>query len=200
MMNIPVIEMDQEKAREAFEIYRSSVRERHNEEDAQIMRGYKALASGQQIFDVDEVMKMAGLDHLARPRLAIIRADAEYAWFVGYEDGSGIFQMRRDQSVYASKCITYISEGTFPAEVKKWRDFAWGSRTSKIRALVPLIPPQYRPKFKLLNYHILFEPEWEEVPPKDPFLCKHLGGSLFAILAAWDLTEVERMVLKGRFN
>jgi hypothetical protein len=181
MMNIPVIEMDQEKAREAFEIYRSSVRERHNEEDAQIMRGYKALASGQQIFDVDEVMKMAGLDHLARPRLAIIRADAEYAWFVGYEDGSGIFQI-------------------FPAEVKKWRDFAWGSRTSKIRALVPLIPPQYRPKFKLLNYHILFEPEWEEVPPKDPFLCKHLGGSLFAILAAWDLTEVERMVLKGRFN
>jgi hypothetical protein len=64
-------------------------------------------------------------------------------------------------------------------------------------AVVPIVPPQYRPKFKLSNYHILWEADWKRVPV-DPILLKHLGGSLYAVLASWDLTEIEQAVLRGR--
>jgi hypothetical protein len=39
---------------------------------------------------------------------------------------------------------------------------------------------------------------WEYVPHPDPILLKRLSGSLFVVLAAWDLTELEQKVLKGR--
>lgn len=44
-MNVATIEMDQVKAREAFDEYRAAVKTRHDAEDVAIMRGYKALAA-----------------------------------------------------------------------------------------------------------------------------------------------------------
>jgi hypothetical protein len=32
-------------------------------------------------------------------------------------------------------------------------------------------------------------------PPDDPVLLSPLGGDLYAVLAHWDLTEIEKMVL-----
>jgi hypothetical protein len=66
--------------------------------------------------------------------------------------------------------------------------------------MVPPVPPGLQPKFGLGNYHILWEAEWEMVAPKDPALLKHIGGDLYAVLATWDLTEIERTVLAGRFR
>lgn len=34
----------------------------------------------------------------------------------------------------------------------------------------------------------------------DPALLKHIGGDLYAVLATWDLTELERSVLGGRLH
>lgn len=68
------------------------------------------------------------------------------------------------------------------------------------RALVPLIPPNLRPARALVRYVILFEAEWEPVPPTDPLLLRHLHGDLYAVLAAWDLTPLERAVLAGRLS
>lgn len=42
-------------------------------------------------------------------------------------------------------------------------------------------------------------PGWQPVPPTDPLLLRHLHGDLYAVLAAWDLTPLERAVLAGRF-
>jgi hypothetical protein len=36
------------------------------------------------------------------------------------------------------------------------------------------------------------------MPPEDPALLKHIGGDLYAVLAVWNLTELERAVLSGR--
>jgi hypothetical protein len=32
-------------------------------------------------------------------------------------------------------------------------------------------------------------------PDRDPYLRKHIGGDLYAVVAEWDLTELERMVM-----
>ena len=66
--------------------------------------------------------------------------------------------------------------------------------------MVPLIPPRFRPSNNDLHrYHILWDVQgaWEAEPPKDPFLLSRIHGDLFAVLAVWDLTELERAVLKG---
>lgn len=33
--------------------------------------------------------------------------------------------------------------------------------------------------------------------PVDPALLKHIGGDLYAVVATWDLTDLERAVLDG---
>ena len=68
------------------------------------------------------------------------------------------------------------------------------------RAMVPPVPPVHRPVSSLGNYHVLFEAIWEQVAPKDPALLKHIGGDLYVVCATWDLTEIERTVLAGRFR
>lgn len=39
-----------------------------------------------------------------------------------------------------------------------------------------------------------------KLPPGDPLLLKHLAGTLYAVLAVWDLTELERAVFGGRMR
>ena len=64
-------------------------------------------------------------------------------------------------------------------------------------AIVPIVPLHLRPKFNLSNYSILWEADWTAVP-HDPLLLRQLKGDLWIVLAAWDLTEVERAVLSQR--
>ena len=84
------------------------------------------------------------------------------------------------------------------------REQTWRSK----HTMVPLVPAQVKQQLrqsnrsmKLENYHVLWEvEEWYErrviEPPIDPFLLKHIGGTLYAVLAEWDLTELERSVLR----
>jgi len=66
---------------------------------------------------------------------------------------------------------------------------------------VPLIPVHLRPKRGLANYHILWEAEWRRLPPVDPLLIRRLGkGDLWVVVAAWDLTEVERAAIAARMS
>jgi hypothetical protein len=83
--------------------------------------------------------------------------------------------------------------GTFP------RTGPQGYDTRDRPALVPIVPPNLRPDRALSRYVILFEAEWRPVPPVDPLLLRHLHGALYVVLAAWDLTPIERAVLAGRF-
>lgn len=78
-----------------------------------------------------------------------------------------------------------------------WR--ALDGRSPNGQALVPQIPLRLRPKRGLANYHILWEAEWHRVPPCDPILLRRIGaGDAWLVVAAWDLTEVERAALATR--
>lgn len=85
-------------------------------------------------------------------------------------------------------------------------------------ALVPMIPPEVRRGLRNGNgsrcrkhaasndrkRFILWEvDEWSDTrlrsqPDRDPLLLEHLHGEMYIVLAQWDLTEIERMVMLGR--
>ncbi|WP_417382176.1 hypothetical protein [Gimesia sp.] len=46
-----------------------------------------------------------------------------------------------------------------------------------------------------LRYALPWETEWETISV-DPMLLKHLGKSLYVVLAHWDLTPLEQAVLR----
>jgi len=194
-MNVATITIPEEKARDYFEQYRDSVREaRHEErveEDRMMMRAFKAADQGLPLLHLTDSMRTAGEDELHRPRLAIARAHVEWAHLERRREGGFTIAEDRWPAPNARFSIRRFADGTLP-------EGPWiGSGTW--RAMVPNIPPKLRPKFKLGNYHVLWEAEWLRIrevrAPRDPFLLKWLGGELYAVLAAWDLTEIERAVL-----
>ncbi len=196
-MELTTITMDRNAARKAFLEYRAAFRETHEAQDAKIMRGYRELAKGRQLISLPETIKAGGYHVGARdeivPNLAIVRASADFVYLRTWTDGSCLFSEEQSYAWRAKKAVRRLPAGTLPA--MDWNQTARGTQ----RALVPIIPPEYRPPYKLENYHILFEAEWKPQPPVDPVLLKHIGGDLYAVLAAWDLTEVERAVLAERF-
>ncbi|MGQ0668070.1 MAG: hypothetical protein ACT4PO_00080 [Actinomycetota bacterium] len=206
-MDVATITMDQEKAAEAFESYREAVKLRHSDEDEAIMRGYRELVHGRAVLKLSESMRLAGVTAVEHalwvkggqrwftaqmPRLAIARADAPWVYCDGIlRDGSAQFRMDKWVSRHTTRRYIDLPAGTFPAPhtVNDRRIMS---------AMVPIVPPALRPRGSLVNYHLLFEAEWKAQPPRDPLLLRRLGGDLWAVVATWNLTEIERAVLAGR--
>src|SRR5437868_3850293 len=78
-MNVATITMPKEQAIQAYREYREAVRSNPNPEDRAVMMGYKALAKGNAVIDLCDVMGAAGLDELGRPKLAVARAHWPFA-------------------------------------------------------------------------------------------------------------------------
>ena len=148
---------------------------------------------GNQVIDIVATMQNAGVDHLQRPRLAIVRADAKLCWFrcthMARNWGAGrrpIFSASDNWHPPKSQSVV-LPRNTFRIDNDH--------QTKTLRAVVPTIPPALMPASNLANYHILWEAEWEAIPV-DPMLLKHLGKSLYVVLAQWDLTPLEQAVLR----
>jgi hypothetical protein len=63
-----------------------------------------------------------------------------------------------------------------------------------------MVPPDVMPArgCDLSKHFVLWEVEnWDAAPPIDPILLRPIGGNLYAVVAQWDLTEVERMIIAG---
>lgn len=210
-MELATIDMPVDEARKAFEEYRAAVRERHDEEDEQIMRGYKVLAEGQQVLNLPKTLKAGGvtaitvMDRWDRrkfydvtvPKLAVARANRTTVWTWGVnEQGACTMQTKRDPHTNNRFDVLRVADGTFEAGTRD-HSANWQPR---IRAVVPNVPPRLRPRVGMHNCHVLFEAEWglDPEPPVDPALLRHIGGDLYAVIAVWDLTELERAVLAGR--
>ncbi|QDT95528.1 hypothetical protein [Gimesia aquarii] len=193
-MEVTTIEEKHLIARQKYAEYMKAVKERHCIEYEALKNAYRELSKGNQVIDIVATMQNAGVDHLERPKLAIVRADAKLCWFrwtttkreAGFK--KPIFSSNSDWHPAKSRCVV-LPRNTFPTD----NDQQW--RREVLRAVVPSIPPSLRPGAKLSNYHILWEAEWETIPV-DPMLLKHLGKNLYVVLAAWDLTPLEQAVLR----
>lgn len=194
-MDVSVMTMPVDKAKEAFDTYHQYLKAHKDDELKAIEKGYRVLSEGHGVLDLHTVMSEVGTGEDGLPKLAIVRAHATRVYVARHADGGATFSEDRSPHPNARFSITRLPRDTFGSWT--WADGTRPQRTTA-NAIVPLVPPQYRPKFGLHNYHLLFEAVWEPVPPVDPFLLKHLGGALYAVLAEWDLTPLEQSVLKGR--
>lgn len=176
---------------EARALYRKYREHQHWSEplDREIQRVYQLLAQGRVVIKALESIAAAGLGEDHRPRLAIIRADAGRC-FVAQSGRQVRFSSKWWARDSARKSYVDLPPGAFGDR-----------RVASGEAIVPLVPLHLRPKRGLANYHILFEAVWKPVPPSDPLLLRRIGVSdLWVVLAAWDLTEIEKAVLAGRIN
>lgn len=196
-MNVKPITMDPHAARKAFLEYKRDVRGRHDAETTAILRGYRAIARGQAVLNLPQTIIHGGLDAQLRPLLAVAMASAERVYYASDPNGAR-FTTRESKSW----------NGRWEA------DFYWRDRRRTFhlnvgdlppvkgihRALVPYVPMPLRPRGALSNYLVLFEARWEPVPPTDPMLLRHLHGDLYAVVAHWNLTDLERAVMAGRLR
>lgn len=156
--------------------------------DMEIARIYRHISKGEVVISVHDAIRNAGVDELGRPRLAIMRADQEFCRCELWQ---------RDGDVtFTNMHGSHSREWHFP--------IPWPNRSvartdhRSLRAALPRIPPQHRPK-ELSNYYILWEADWVAIP-RDPMLLKRIGKDAFVVLATWDLTDVEMNVLRSHLR
>lgn len=202
-MNVQTISAPVDEAKAKLAEYRAALKKRFNKTDEILVRTYRELAKGNMIVNALDAIVGAGVDELHRPKMAIARADATHVWY-----RRSITSARRgnwDQISSFFSDTPRLTKNSYEFARNQFADCpencqqCIGRRVSRFKAIVPLIPPQFRPPHRLSNYHILWDTEgaWESEPPTDPFLLKRISGDLFTVLAVWDLTELERIVLKG---
>lgn len=199
-MDVATIEMPVEEARAAYKDYAEAVKRKDPDPtDEALMRGYKFLAEdeGRRLLKLTDTFTAAGFDERGLPRLAIMRAGtARCRVCTGAPGPRGSITFVGDNDFSRTRHRNRIVvPGVVPGEGPKVNTYdGW-------TALTPIVPPALRPKRGVTRYHILWEAEWfvdRQAAPIDPYLLRHLIGDLWAVIAAWNLTELERAVLVGR--
>jgi hypothetical protein len=197
-MNLDSLVIDRDDAKARLDEYRAQVAEERTAEDDAIAAGYRAAARGLPVIHLPDVIHAGGYFPNGFPRIAVARADATEcyvrAWLqTGGDHASFLFTDRewdRGRARVGRHRVAVRTSG--PTE---WSGDRWRGRT-----IVPVIPPQHRPKrSRLWRFHVLWEVErWDPTPPVDPALLRHIRGDLWAVMATWDLTPLERAVLAAR--
>ena len=200
-MDIHEFEEVKEKAHEKWIEYKEACKENPKDKYLEDMKKvYNQLKSGRKVIDIYEVFRRSGVDDKFQPKLAICPADAEVGYCMYNANGKVIFSDREMGNWYEAtkRDVKILNMPDIPDDKLKIIGFnGWNKKLMK--TLLPKIPPSLRPKGNLANYYILWEvEEWSLVPPKDPYLLKRITKNMFVVLAGWDLTELERAVMKGR--
>lgn len=189
-MNVKTIALDKGKARELFDRYKAVPKCRKTPEDEAIQSALRQVGHGKIVLDIVSAFKQTGLNSNGLPQLAICRADFLSVRITLTNEGSAMFHQHR-HGYHLNRYDVRLPLGTF--EVGHGTD-SWNARV----AASPFIPAYLRPEHALKNYHLLWEAVWTADPPRDPYLLRKLHGSLYVVLAEWDLTEIEMAAMRGR--
>jgi hypothetical protein len=208
MDGMSTIEMPVEDAKRRLAAYEQMLANDRTAEDDRIAAGYRAIARGYSVLRLSETIAAGGYFPNGMPRIAVGRADSQVcicdrgggSW---RDEGEHDFVFQDDRwrenrgalvGLHTVRVTVPFLEPTGPQRM--WRG----------QTVVPTIPPEHRPKRRRLHgFHILWEvEEWRAVrrrrgvAPRDPALLRHIGGDLWAVVAVWDLTDLERAVIAGR--
>jgi hypothetical protein len=191
-MNVQQLSMPREQAREKLRAVRQQLHRRADSEYQQLETAYKAAAQGKPLIMLSEALRTAPLDEKGRPRLAVSRADRVQVRFQAWTGRWSWTSTARGQEFRNSQLQVLVDH--------TGADY----RTPDGYALVPIVPPDVRGNHSLETHSILWEVEqWADRPigarpDIDPLLLKHLGGDLYAVVAEWDLTDIERAIMAAR--
>jgi hypothetical protein len=200
MNGVEEITMTKFQAAAKYREYRDAL-SRHNLPYLKELKdSYRQLSKGHGIIDVFKAFRTAGLNQDGEPRLALFPADEETCHFRKCDNGRGYFGW---PNRWRLKPVLSFADHFFLDEWPKEKN-SWGGtsiRRDAISCKVPIVPAHLLPKAALNNFHILWEVEkWNEEPPRDPLLLRRLSVNIFAVVAKWDLTELERAVIAGRIR
>jgi hypothetical protein len=202
-MHTEIIKIDRGEAAALYRKYKEH--QAYSEPiDWEVQRTYQLLASGKVIIRAIESIKQAGLNREFLPKLAIAPAHAKECHLTRRNDGSMTMSPHERWSRKVKDVLTF-RENTFVFPAESFPIETWGtpprrrSNNSEHVATLPPVPVHLRPRRGLENYHVLWEAEWERIPPRDPYLLRRIGkADLWLVVAHWDLTEVERAALATR--
>jgi hypothetical protein len=203
-----VVTMDRQAAIEKFREYEAAVKRTHAKADEVMAETYRALKDGHGVIHLASALKKGGVHANGSPKLAISRADETMCFFRRHNEGGGLYgatikQARfNHQGSQAAYRQYRVPDQTFPnwsklritiGQPQAHQPSGWWDVCS---APVPRIPPKLRPADARSRYQILWEvAEWKLVAPVDPLLLRPLTHGLAVVVAHWDLSQVERMVM-----
>jgi hypothetical protein len=175
------------------------------------IKGYEALAEGKTLVHLDGAIRGGGFHASGFPKLAIARADRAKVRFTW--DSTANLARYDARAHYWGGPQSRGNPGTLvrtidmlrqPGVTRARRDGSTFFISLAGWAQVPLLPAEHRPeKGQLRDWFILWEvDQWfadpdPVQPDHDPMLLEHVAGQLYAVLAEWDLTELERAVMAG---
>lgn len=189
---------EKELAKAKYKEYLEAVKARKSQEYNALRRAYRALSKGYKVIDIYKAFEDTGLGADGRPKIAIIRADAKLAYFSKERGGGGRFSINAPSwNRRNTKDDVALPAGVF----SDWPTGAgaWDIKDPNASTNVPIIPAHITIPGKLENYYILFEVDkWSTfTATKDPFLLQRLSENTFVVLAEWDVSEVEAVVMRG---
>lgn len=195
-MQLSTLEISPDEARERLAEYEGLIADERTAEDKAIAMGYRAAARGLPLIQLSTTVAAGGYTEEGLPKIAVVRATAKEC-FVRWEyPGDVVYADRDDWRVNRGALVGKSSVRVTVANRPERRRSSWHAAST----IVPIIPPRHRPRLRRLGgFHILWEvEEWTRIPPVDPALIRHVRGDLWAVLATWDLTDLERYVLSQR--
>lgn len=188
-MEVEKLQMDREHARVLYSEYQSA-RAHMNDKDRAIAAIYKRIAAGKLVIRALSSITAAGVGADCLPKLAIMRADTPKVQCYSYEGKVTLSAVNdRGQRIH-----TYAKDRCFSLEMPG----AKNATRTKV-ASVPLIPVHLRPRKALHKYHVLWEADWDQYPV-DPYLLRRFGEDAWLVVAAWDLTPIERAVMAQKLS
>jgi len=208
-MEVPKITMDPEAAVAKIAAW---MKEKHADQadvKAQCLKGYEALAEGKTLVQLDAAVRGGGFHQNGYPKLAIARADRREVRLRWSSNSSEAVYDTQDQwrGAGRSNGTTLVRRVDMQREPGIWHVVQGQNKYLKSLdgyAQVPLLPAECRPETgQLRDWFILWEVErWfatsnQVQPDRDPMLLEHVVGQLYAVLAEWDLTDLERAVMAG---
>ncbi len=201
-----------EKAAEEYEVYKAALGNMRTQERAvyaDLSRVFYHMKNGRAVIDVHLAIREAGLNRQSLPKIALVRADYDAAFFHRANPGRGYFTGHDGRWLPgpgAGPMRTRRQDVAVP--VNTWED--WSSDQLRMdrdwwTSPKPLIPPKLLPnRGTLANYYVLWEvktwerPEEVRTVPRDPILMKRLSPNVFVVMADWEVSDVEAAVIRGR--
>lgn len=213
-----VVTLNKDDALEKFNEYKAALRVSRSQHDRMMKAVYGALSEGLGVINPRAAIVKAGVEPInLHPKLAISRADRETVFFkrdhwndtAYFSSSERFFLSGSNKSAQAKRDQFALGVGDLPRvpDGGVW-DRARPLYHEIVKATVPIVPPEHRPTEGALHgFSILWEVEkWEALPrprraPGDPMLLKPLAQTgLYAVMAHWDLTDIEKMVLGAMYG
>jgi len=213
-MQVEQLTVPLDKVKEEYRAFKELVQSRKNDYLKELHKIYGHMRHGKKVIDIVSAIKKGSVNEHGEPRLAICKAHSSQVVFEKDTKGAGAFFHTFKQNpfgygeeiVTAQNPIVKLPEATFPFWVDhegKVATYSGAIKDRRLCAPVPIIPASILAplKGKLSSFCILWEVErWKPMPPRDPILLKKITNQFYVVLATWDLTELERAVIRGRIE